>query len=140
VALFKSLGYQYCADHLGGCGDVEQQGLLGWWWHHDRGRGEEGLQLLERQVRLVCPLELVRLFRSLKKGRPFSPSLLIKRPRAAIIPVSFMTSFFPVGRFILRMASTLVGFASMTRWLTMKPRSLPEGTPKMHFSGLSFQR
>jgi hypothetical protein len=50
-----------------------------------------------------------------------------------------MTSFFPIGRFILRMASTLVGFSSMPRWLTMKPRSLPEGTPKTHFSGLSFQ-
>jgi hypothetical protein len=83
---------------------------------------------------------LLDFFRSLRKGRPFSPSLLIKRPKATIIPVSFMTSFFPVGRFILRMASTLVGFASMLQWLTMKPRSLPEGTPKTHFSGLSFQR
>jgi hypothetical protein len=37
------------------------------------------------------------------------------------------------------MASTLVGFASMPR-LTMKPRSLPDGTLKTHFFGLSFQR
>jgi hypothetical protein len=29
----------------------------------------------------------------LKKGKPFSPSLLMKWPRAAIIPVSFMTFF-----------------------------------------------
>jgi hypothetical protein len=40
----------------------------------------------------------------------------------------------------LRMASTLVGFASMPQWQTMKPNSLPDGTPKTHFSGLSFQR
>jgi hypothetical protein len=67
-------------------------------------------------------------FRRLKKGSPFSPMLLINRPRAAIILVRFMSSFVPVGRFILRMASTLVRFALMLRWLTMKPRSLPEGT------------
>jgi hypothetical protein len=41
--------------------------------------------------------------------------------------VSFIMSFFPVvGQFILRMALTLVGFASMLWWLTMKPRSLPD--------------
>jgi hypothetical protein len=51
-----------------------------------------------------------------------------------------MTSFFLVGRFILWMVSTFVGFASMPQWLTMKPRSLPEGTPKTHFSGFRFQR
>jgi hypothetical protein len=39
----------------------------------------------------------------------------------------------------LRMASTLVGFVSMPRCLTMKPRSLADGTPKLHFSALSFQ-
>jgi hypothetical protein len=39
------------------------------------------------------------------------------------MPVSFMMSFFPVGLFILQIASTLVGFASMPWWLTMKPRS-----------------
>jgi hypothetical protein len=50
-----------------------------------------------------------------------------------------MTSFFLVGLFILQMASTLVGFALMPRRLTMKPRSLPDGMPKTHFSGLSFQ-
>jgi hypothetical protein len=33
----------------------------------------------------------------LKKGKPFSPSLLMKQPRAAIMPVSFMTSFLMDG-------------------------------------------
>jgi hypothetical protein len=33
---------------------------------------------------------LLDFFRSLKKGRPFSPSLPIKRPKATIIPVSFL--------------------------------------------------
>jgi hypothetical protein len=43
-----------------------------------------------------------------------------------------------VGRFILRMALTLAGFASMPRWLTMKPRSLPDGvghTPRVLMQG-----
>jgi hypothetical protein len=34
----------------------------------------------------------------------------------------------------------MIGFALMPRWLTIKPKSLPDGTPKTHFSGLSFQR
>jgi hypothetical protein len=63
---------------------------------------------------------LSNFFSSLKKGRPFSPSLLMKRPKVAIMRVSFMTSFFPVGLLILWMASTLVGFSSMPQWLTMK--------------------
>jgi hypothetical protein len=64
----------------------------------------------------------------------------MKGPRAAIIAVSFITSLFPIGQFITQMVSTFVGFALMPGWLTMKPRSLPDGTPKTHFSGLSFQR
>jgi hypothetical protein len=83
-------------------------------------------------------LKLSDVFRNLKKGRPFSPRLLIKRPSIAIIPVGFITSFSPVGQFILRMVSTLVGFASRPRWITMKPKSLPDGTPKMHFSGFPY--
>jgi hypothetical protein len=46
------------------------------------------------------------------------------------MPVSFIMSFFP----------TLVGFASMPQCLTIKPMSMLDGTPKTHFSGLSFQR
>jgi hypothetical protein len=74
----------------------------------------------------------------LKKGKPFSPSLLMKRPGAAIIPVSFMTSFLLDGLAILRISSTFAGLASMPQCLTMKPKSTPEGTPKTHFVGLSF--
>jgi hypothetical protein len=73
---------------------------------------------------VVRPLELVGLFQQLEEGHAFLPKLADEATQAAIIPVSFITSFFPVGRFILQMASTLVGFASMSRWLTMKPRSL----------------
>jgi hypothetical protein len=113
VALFRSLGYQHPANHLGGRGDVEQQGLLGCRGTITGGDVRKVFSCSSARSTLSVHWNLSDFFRSLKKGRPFSPSLLIKRPRAAIIPVSFMTSFFPVGQFILWMASTLVGFALM---------------------------
>jgi phage protein U len=45
-----------------------------------------------------------------------------------------------VGAFILVMAEIFSGLASMPRWLMMKPSSFPDGTPKTHLFGLSFQR
>jgi hypothetical protein len=62
----------------------------------------------------------------LKKGKPLSPSFLMKRPRAAIIPVSFMTSFLLDHLAILRIASTFVGLTSMPWCPTMKPRDNPK--------------
>jgi hypothetical protein len=55
-------------------------------------------------------------------------------------PVSFCTSLMHVEAFMLVMAEIFSGLASMPRWLVMKPSSLPEGTPKTHLFGLSFQR
>jgi hypothetical protein len=37
-------------------------------------------------------------------------------------------------------ARTFSGFASIPRHETIKPRNLPEDTPKAHFAGLSFIR
>jgi hypothetical protein len=55
-------------------------------------------------------------------------------------PVSFWTSLMLVGALMLVMAEIFSGLASMPRWLMMKPSSLPEGTPKTHLFGLSFQQ
>jgi hypothetical protein len=55
-------------------------------------------------------------------------------------PVSFCTSLMHVGAFMLVMAEIFSGLASMSRWLMMKPSSLPDGTSKTHLFGLSFQR
>jgi hypothetical protein len=55
-------------------------------------------------------------------------------------PVSFWTSLMQVGALMLVMAEIFSGLASMLRWLMMKPSSLPDGTPKTHLFGLSFQR
>jgi hypothetical protein len=59
--------------------------------------------------------------------------------RAAMHPVSFCTSLMHVGAFILVMAEIFSGLASMSRWLMMKPSSLPDSTPKTHLFWLSFQ-
>jgi hypothetical protein len=60
--------------------------------------------------------------------------------RAAMHPVSFCTSLMHVGAFMLVMAEIFSGLALMPQWLMMKPSSLPDGTPKTHLFGLSFQR
>jgi hypothetical protein len=76
----------------------------------------------------------------LKKGRPSSPSFEINLFKAAMHPVSFWTSLMQVGALMLVMAEIFSGLASMPRWLMMKPSSLPDGTPKTHLFGFSFQR
>jgi hypothetical protein len=76
LTFFRSFHHKDRADHLRGCGNVEQQ---------------------------------------LEEGQVFLPKQLMKRPGAAIMPVSFMTPFFPVSPFILWIASTLVRFALMPR-------------------------
>jgi hypothetical protein len=59
--------------------------------------------------------------------------------RAAMHPVSFYTILMHVEAFMLVMAEIFSGLASMPRWLMMKPSTLPDGTPKTHLFGLSFQ-
>jgi hypothetical protein len=41
---------------------------------------------------------------------------------------------------MLVMVEIFSGLASMPWWLMMKPSSFPDGTPKTHLFGLSFQR
>ena len=76
--------------------------------------------------------------RSLKKGRPMSPSRLMNRLKAAMHPVSFIRSFLHLGGFMNLIALIFVGLASIPRLLTMKPSSLPAGTPKTRLVGFSF--
>jgi hypothetical protein len=59
--------------------------------------------------------------------------------KAAMHPVSFWTSLMQVGALILVMVEIISGLASMPWWLMMKPSSFPDGTPKTHLFGLSFQ-
>ena len=50
----------------------------------------------------------------------------MNRLRAAILPVSFCTSFLQVGEARLRTDLIFSGFALMPRFVTMCPRNLPE--------------
>ena len=76
--------------------------------------------------------------RSLKKGRPLSPSRLMNLLKAAMHPVNFIRSFLLLEGFMNLMALILVMLASMPRLLTMKLISFPDGTPNTHLVGLSF--
>jgi hypothetical protein len=72
--------------------------------------------------------------------KPFSPSLDMNLLRAAIHPVSLCTFFCDRAASILMIASIFSRLASIPRWLTINPSNFSAGTPKTHFSGLSFHR
>jgi hypothetical protein len=72
------------------------------------------------------------------KGRPFLPRHEMKRLRAARHPMTLCTPFKSLIGPMLVMATIFSGLASMPRSETMNPRSMPRGTPKTHFLGLSF--
>jgi hypothetical protein len=72
------------------------------------------------------------------KGRPLSPRREMKRLSAARHPVTLCTPFKSLMGPMLVMAAIFSGLASMPRSETMNPKSMPRGTPKTHFSGLSF--
>jgi hypothetical protein len=78
------------------------------------------------------------LFNSLKKGSHFLSSRDMKRLRAAMLPVSFCTSFTQHGGAISIMARICLVFASIPRLLTRNPSSCPDGTPKTHLFGFNF--
>jgi hypothetical protein len=72
------------------------------------------------------------------RGNPFSPRREMKRLRAARHPMTLCTPFKSSIGPMLVMTSIFSGLASMPRSETMNRRSMPRGTPKTHFSGLSF--
>jgi hypothetical protein len=72
------------------------------------------------------------------KGRPLSPRREMKWLKAARHPMTLCTPFKSLIGPMLVMAAIFSGLASMPRSKTMNPRSMPRGTPKTHFSGLSF--
>jgi hypothetical protein len=62
----------------------------------------------------------------------------MKRLRAARHHVTLCTPFKSLMGPMLVMAAIFSGLASMPRLETMNPKSMPRGTSKTHFSGLSF--
>ena len=96
------------------------------------------LSLLKASLASSVHLNLSVFFSSLKKGKPFLPSLDMKRLRAAMQPVSFYTSLTLRGGPISIMAQICLALASIPRWLTKNPSSCPEGTPNTHLLGFNF--
>ena len=71
-------------------------------------------------------------------SKPFSPRREMNRLRDARHPMTLCTPFRSRIDPIRVIAKTLSGLGSMPRWETMKPKSMPRGTPNTHFLGLSF--
>ena len=71
------------------------------------------------------------------RGRPLSPRREMKRLSAARHPMTLCTPFKSLMGPMLVMAAIFSGLASIPRSETMNPKSMPRGTPKTHFSGLS---
>ena len=86
----------------------------------------------------IDQVKRLAFLRSLYNGNAFSPSLEVKRLSAARQLVTFCTPLTSQIGPILATAETFLGLALMPRWEMMYPRSMPRGTPKTHFSGLSF--
>jgi hypothetical protein len=72
------------------------------------------------------------------KGNPFLLRREMKRLRAARHPMTLCTPCKSLMGPMLMMATIFSGLALMPHSETMNPRSMPRGTPKTHFSGLSF--
>jgi hypothetical protein len=75
---------------------------------------------------------------TLKKGRHLSVNRETKRLSAAILLVSPCVSLIFLGGCISKMALILSGLALIPLYETIKPRNLPEETPKAHLLGFSF--
>ena len=74
---------------------------------------------------------------NLKKGKARSPNLEMNLPSTVMQPLRRCISLTFRGMLSPSIALIFSGLASIPQCDTKKPRSLPEGTPKTHFSGLS---
>ena len=84
------------------------------------------------QLALLAPLRVI------KNGFNKSVKQDMNRPRAASWPVNYCTPFLEVGTWESIIALNWIGLASISLWVTIKPKNLPELTPNAHFKGLSF--
>jgi hypothetical protein len=83
-------------------------------------------------------LQVNAFFKILKKGRNLSVDQERNQFRAAIFPVSCYNCLIVLGGYISKTAFTFSGFASIPLCDTMKPKNLPEETPKAHLDGFNF--
>ena len=138
MAWLVSFDDQGGADHVRGCRDVKCSVSPSSRAVRTGGVVRKSLSCWKATAASSFHSNLSDLLRSLKKGRPLSPSRLMNLLKAAMHPVSFIGSFLLLGGFMYLMALTFMGLASMPRLLTMKPSSFPDGTPNTHLVGLNF--
>jgi hypothetical protein len=74
-----------------------------------------------------------------KNGRFLSADLDMNMFNDASLPASRWAPFFVLGGSIQRIASILLGLASIPFVDTKQPRNFPFFTPKTHFSGFNFR-
>jgi len=74
---------------------------------------------------------------NLHRGSPFSPRREMKRLREARHPMTLCTPFRLRTGPMFAMAETFSRLASIPHSDIINPRSMPQGTPKTHFLGLS---
>ena len=125
-----------CTNHLVCCGYVEEHWLVFRWSYEERWSRKHALEVLESDLCLVRPLKLAAFLQKLIERETFSPNLPMKL-RAASLPVGFCTPLRFFGFSIVIMALIFSGLASMPRAEMRYPNNCPDGTPNMHFSGLS---
>ena len=137
MPLFWSFDHHSCANDLCHCRNIESRGSAG-----------RGATMIRAVVNILLSLSRASsastvhakcsaFFSYRYNGNAFSPSREMKRLSAARQPITFCTPLTSRIGPILVMAETFPGLASMPRSETMYPRSMPQGTPKTHFSGLS---
>ena len=71
MPLFLPLGYYSHADHLGRCGDIEQEGLIPGWRYQDGRMGEQCFELGEGFFGLGGPRKAFRFPQEAVQGQAF---------------------------------------------------------------------
>jgi hypothetical protein len=138
MSFFSSLNHDRDADHLSGsvhvvkraspaAGGTKMGAFVRTAFRFPRASSASGVQVKHSAF-------LKRWYR----GRPLSPRHEMKRLRAARHHMTLCTPFKSLMGPMLVMAAIFSGLASMPRSETMNPKSMPQGTPKTNFSGLSF--
>jgi hypothetical protein len=138
MPLFSSLDYDRSADDLSGCGDVNQEGFSCGGGTKMGALVRSAFKFPRASLALGVHVKRSAFLKRRYKGNPFSPRREMKRLRAARHPMTLCTPFKSLMGPMLVMAAIFSGLASMPHLETMNPRSMPRGTSKTHFSGLSF--
>jgi hypothetical protein len=133
VPFLRALHYDHSADNLGGRGHVELQGLAVLRRCEDRGVRQGRLQLVERLLGLGGPGEALVLLEEAIEGQALLTEPRDEAAQGGKAPQHLLHPLRSRIRPIRSRAVIFSGLASIPRWETMYPRSMPRGTPKTHF-------